>query len=183
MAASRKYCQKRKKGKCTMSNKLITPEFRGSFVNLVEPRAIAEGQDPVYGMVVAVPKSETAFKQKLDDVVNELCMEKWGEVPKKLKNPIRDGDEEDRPEFEGCWVFNTKSKTRPGVVDMDLQPILDPDLLYSGAWYRVELSAFAWDHRTGGKGVSFGLNNVLFVREDEAYSGRANPAEAFKAVV
>lgn len=160
---------------------IITPEFRGSFVNLAEPRPPAEGQAPVYSMVVVIPKEETAFLEKLEQEVERVANEKWGKVPPRLKTTLRDGDEEDRPEFKGCIVFNVKSKARPGIVDNDLQPIMDPEELYSGAWYRASINAYAWEHPTGGKGVSFGLNNVMKIKDDEAFSGKQAAEEDFKA--
>jgi len=164
-----------------MADQIITPEFRGSFVNLVTPRPPAEGQDPVYSMVVVVPKTETAFLSKLEEEVERVAMAKWGKVPPRLKTTLRDGDEEDRPEFRDNIVFNVKSKSRPGVVDNELQPILDPEELYSGAWYRASIHAFAWEHPTGGKGVSFGLDNVMKVKDDEPFSGKTAAEEDFKA--
>ena len=78
-------------------------------------------------------------------------------------------------------MFSVKSATRPGVVDTDLQPIIDPEELYSGAYYRASINPFAWDHPTGGKGVSFGLNYVMKVRDGEPFSGRKAAEEDFKA--
>ena len=164
-----------------MAETLITPEFRGSFVTLVEPRPPAEGQKPVYSIVIVIPKTETAFLERLEQAVEEAAKAKFGKVPPRLKTTLRDGDDEDRPEFEGCVIFNAKSANRPGVVDSDLQPILDPDELYSGAYYRASINPFAWDHPTGGKGVSFGLNNVMKTRDGEPFSGRKSADEDFKA--
>ena len=164
---------------------LITPEFRASFVFLVEPRLPPNpgpGAKPAYSLAVAIPKSEKKFLAQLDQAIEDTAKEKWGKIPPKLKTPLRDGDEEERPEFEDCIVFNTKSEARPQIVDTDLQEIIDPDVLYSGAWYRVSVNPFAWDHPTGGKGVSFGLNNVMWVKDDEPYSGRKKAAEDFANV-
>ena len=141
---------------------LITPEFRGSFVALAEPRKPAPDAKAVYSIVVAIPKTETEFLAKLDAEIEEAAKGKWGKIPPRLKTTVRDGDEEEREEFAGCMVFNCKSDSRPGVVDSDLQPVLDPELLYSGAYYRVSVNPFAWEHPASGKGVSLGLNNVIF---------------------
>jgi len=164
-----------------MSDAIITPEFRGSYVTLTEPRPPAEGQKPVYSMVVVIPKSNTEFLEKLENAIEETAKAKFGKLPPKLKSTLRDGDEEEKEEFKDSIIFNVKSATRPGVVDTDLQPIIDPEELYSGAWYRASINPFAWDHPTGGKGVSFGLNNVMKVRDDEPFSGRKTADEDFKA--
>ena len=164
-----------------MAETLITPEFRGSYVTLVEPRPPAEGQKPVYSMVIVIPKSETEFLEKLETAIEEAAKAKFGKIPAKLKSTLRDGDDEEKEEFKDCILFSVKSATRPGVVDADLQPIIDPEELYSGAYYRASINPFAWDHPTGGKGVSFGLNNVMKVRDGEPFSGRKAAEEDFKA--
>lgn len=158
---------------------LITPEFRGSFVNLAEPRAPAPDAKAVYGLVVSISKGETEFLAKLNAEIQAVAIAKWGKVPPRLKTTLRDGDEEDRAELAGAMVFNCKSADRPGIVDSDLQPVLDPELLYSGAWYRVSVSVFAWEHPASGKGVSIGLNNVMWIKDGERYSGRKTAAEDF----
>lgn len=161
---------------------LITPEFRGSFVALAEPRKPAPDAKAVYSIVVAIPKSEKEFLAKLDEEITAAATAKWGKVPPRLKTTLRDGDEEGREEFEGCMIFNCKSDSRPGVVDADLQPVLDPELLYSGAYYRVSVNPFAWEHPASGKGVSIGLNNVMWIRDGEAFSGRKAAKDDFSGV-
>lgn len=160
--------------------KMVTPEFRGSFVTLVEPRAIpgTEGK-PKYQIVCSLPKDDD-FWDKVNEAVTELATARWGEIPKKFRNPIKDGDEE-RDEFEGMNVLNCSALQRPGIVGPDLAPLMDPEELYSGAWYRAEISFFAWDHPTGGKGVSAGLENVMKIKDDEKYSGKNDPTDAFSA--
>ncbi len=44
------------------------------------------------------------------------------------------------------------------------------------------MTAYAWDHPSGGKGVSFSLNNVQLVREDERFDGRKKAEEMFGEV-
>lgn len=162
--------------------KLITPEFRGSFVHLAEPKAPAPGADPVYSMVIVLPKEDAETKKFMKDLkaaVELTAKEKFGKLPKKLKKPWKDGDEEDRPEWEGCWAIPAKSKSRPGVVNGDLQPVMDPDDLQSGYYYRAAISEWGWSHPTGGQGVSLNLDNVQYVREGEPFSSRASAEDDF----
>jgi hypothetical protein len=51
-------------------SKLITPEFRGSFVHLLEPHAIkgVEGAKPRYQITIPLPKKNT-FWQELNALV------------------------------------------------------------------------------------------------------------------
>ena len=162
--------------------KLITPAFRGSFVHLVEPKAPAAGADPVYSIAIVLPKKDKdtkAFMKKLTAMVDAAATDKFGQAVKKLKKPWKDGDEEDRPEWEGCYVVNAKSKNRPGIVGADLQPVVDSELLYSGAVYRVSVSAWAWNHATGGKGVSLNLDNVMWVENGDRFDNRSAAEDDF----
>jgi hypothetical protein len=166
-----------------MSDKpLVTPVFRGSFVHLIEPKAPAPEAEPVYSMAIVLPKDDPdtkKFMSALKERVTEAAKDKLGKVPRKLKAPWKDGDEEERPEWEGCWVVNAKSKVRPGTVDSSLNPIMEPDKLYSGAYFRASVSPWAWSHKVGGQGVSLNLHNVMFVKDGEAFAGGTKAEDDF----
>jgi hypothetical protein len=169
-------------------SKLVTPEFRGSFVHVLEPHAIkvAPGEkqpEPRYQITIPIDKKDPFWK-KLDALVEETAKAKFGKIPLKMKNPKKDGDEPDddgntRPEFEGRWSIQATSKNKPGIVNIDLNPIMNANEIYSGAWFRASIRAYAWDHPTGGKGVSIALDNLMKVRDDEAFSGRTNAEDDF----
>lgn len=169
-------------------SKLVTPEFRGSFVHILQPHAIkvAPGEkqpDARYQITCPIPKADPFWKQ-FDRMVEETAKAKWGKIPPKLKTPKKDGDEVDgegnvRPELAGRFSIQATSKNKPGIVDASLQPIMSAEEIYSGAWYRVSIHLYAWDHPTGGKGVSVALDNVMKVKDDEAYSGRSTAQSDF----
>lgn len=165
-------------------NRRHTPEFRGSFVHLVTARKATEDAKAQYSMLVVLDPDDPEHANYLDDLedwIDETAKAKWGEVPRRLKRPIRDGEEfSDGPEFDGKMCFNAANTRCPGVVDADLEPIDDMDKaeeLYSGAWYRASIRPFAWEHKTGGKGVSFSLDNVMKVADDEPLGATAPPPE------
>jgi hypothetical protein len=163
-------------------SKLITPVFRGSFVHLVEPKAPAPGADPKYSIAIVLPKGDPAtkaFMKSLNEMVMAKATEKFGKVPKKLKKPWKDGDAEDREEWAGCWVVSASNKTRPGVVGPDLQPVMEPEVLYSGAYYRASITSWGWKHATGGEGNSLNLDNVMWVKDGEPFTNRAKAEDDF----
>lgn len=172
-------------------SKLITPEFRGSFVHVIKPHAmkVKEGEkqpDPRYQITCPIPKDHPFWKD-VEKLVDATATSKWGKIPHKLKRPIKDGDEPDndgneRPEFKGKFTIQATSKNQPGMVDSSLNPIMDEKEIYSGAWFRASIRAYAWEHATGGKGVSIALDNVMKVRDDEPYSGRAAAEDDFANV-
>lgn len=160
--------------------KLVTPEFRGSFVHLLEPHAIkgVENAKPRYQITIPLKKTDP-FWAKVNSMVEESAKEKWGKIPPKMKSPVKDGDEEGRPEFAGCYTIQATSNNKPGIVDVSLNPIMDGDEIYSGAYYRASIRSYAWEHPTGGKGVSIALDNVMKTKDGEAFSGRTDAASDF----
>lgn len=164
-----------------MSNKLVTPEFRGSFVSLIEPTTIQgapEGAKPKYQITIPIAK-DNAFWADLKKEVEATALAKWGKIPNKFRSPVKDGDNEGRPELEGCYVVQASSVQKPGLVDKNLKPIMDPNEIYSGAYYRASIRCFAWSHPTGGNGVSIALDNVMKTKDGEAFSGRSKAEDDF----
>lgn len=79
--------------------------------------------------------------------------------------------------------LNVSSEQQPAVVDHNVQPILDPSKVYGGVVANVQINAFAWNHPTGGKGISFGLQNVQVLRDGPKLGGgNPDPKSVFKAV-
>jgi hypothetical protein len=182
---------------------VVTPEGRVSFPYLFKqrPPMMLNGKpmgEPKYSLTLLFPKSTdlTALKRMAYNAV----VEKWGQDrakwPANLRGldlvnylsptgkdgwPFRDGDARDVTGYAGMISITATSKERPGVVDQNVQPILDESKLYAGCYARAQLIAFAFDHN-GSRGVSFGLQNVQFVRDGEPFSGRQKPEDAFAPI-
>jgi hypothetical protein len=68
------------------------------------------------------------------------------------------------------------------VVDRRVQPILDPDEIYSGMWAIVDIN-FACFSMSSNSGISCYLNNLQKVRDDTPLGGSApKPEDVFAAV-
>jgi len=163
--------------------KFITPEFRGSFVAIDQPKKV-KGDDnstPKYQVLASFDKGDEATHKELSRLVEHAAVEKWGKVPAKLKSPIKDGDEEEYENLKVKWTVNLTNTSRPGVVDAKVQPIMDMDEIYSGAWYRASIRMYAWEHPTGGKGVSASLDNLMKIKDDERFDGATSAEDDFAA--
>ncbi len=168
------------------ATKIVTGKARLSYVNLFQPRAQNEGQEPKYSVCVLVPKTDTATVNKIKaaiEAAKEAGKPTWGgKVPPGLKVPLRDGDvERDSPEYRGHWFINATSKQRPQVVDASVQPILNADEVYSGCYGRVSINFYAYN-QNGNRGVAAGLGNVQKVADGEPLSGRSRAEDDFTAV-
>ena len=171
-----------------MAENRITPEFRAGYVGLF--RASAPKEDPngkKKFSIRAIFMPGADLKQlKLD--AEAAAIEKWGaNVPKNLRSPFRLNEELDNPvagvpDDAIVMTFSANEDRRPGVVDANLQDIIDEAECYSGAWYRAQVRAFAYEAK-GNKGVSFGLQNVQKTRNDDPLgSGNIPASKAFDAV-
>jgi hypothetical protein len=172
----------------TMSKTIITPPFRGISPSLLTPRAfkLKDGTDvpPAYRIIAAfgpeadLTEIEAAIQQEVED--------EWkGKPPKYWRNPIVMNDDRDQPikELPEDWAtINMKSRSDiiPGVVDSSdpPKPITDDVELYSGAWYRAQVSIKAYTK--GNCGVGVYLLNVQKIGDDDAINlGRASAQGVF----
>lgn len=182
---------------------VVTPPVRIHFPSLFTKRAVPGATKETYQAVVMIPPdvSLEPFKAAMKVALREKFGDKFKLSP--AKNPIHDAVEKDYDGYEEGWHFiNVNANHAPAVVDRQKKPLLDVrDLLglsaeereakvseaearvYAGAWVRFHLNAYAWEHPTGGKGVSFGLKAVQFVRDDEPFgTGASSSADAFEAL-
>lgn len=152
--------------------KVTTGKVRLSYAHLFEPHAI-EGNEPKYSVSVIVPKSDKETLQAIKEAVTEAKEQgkgKWGgKVPANVKTPLRDGDvdREGDEAYAGCYFLNSNSKNKPGIVDINVQPILDATEVYSGCYARLTLNFYAYN-ANGNKGIAAGLGNVQKLADGEA---------------
>lgn len=163
--------------------KVITGKVRFSYVHVFEPEAIDESSEKKYSVSIIIPKSdkETIGKiQKAIEAAAEEGQAKFGgKTPKALKTPLRDGDlERDDEAYKNSMFLSAKSGQRPGLVDKDLQPIIDPQEFYSGCYGRASLSFYAFNVN-GNKGIACGLNNLQKLEDGERLGGGSSAVDDF----
>lgn len=173
--------------KVTAANpaKVITGKVRFSYVHVWEPRAIDESEDKKYSVSIIIPKSD---KKQIETIQKAIEAAKeagkhskfGGKIPANLKSPLRDGDT-DRPDDEAyanSYFITANAKTKPGVVDANVQPILDQDEFYSGCYGRASITFFAFN-TSGNKGIACGLNHVQKLEDGEPLGGRTSAEHDF----
>lgn len=173
------------------ATKVVTGRCRISYAHVFEPTAINEASPKKYSCVLLIPKSDKATLRKLREaqqaaLENGKAKTFGGKVPANWSDTIHDGDEEAdlerNPEYAGHWYMSVSAKTKPGVVDADLNPILDATELYSGCYVRASINAFPFS-QSGNKGVSFGLNNLMKIADGDYLGGRARAEDDFAPFV
>lgn len=167
-----------------MSNTVTTGKVRFSYAHIFTPTKSLGSDVEKYSLSVIIPKSDKATLNKVKAAIEEAtktgAASKWGgKLPNNLRTPLRDGDAErpDDPAYKDSFFFNCKSNTRPGIVDADLNEILNPTEVYSGCYGRVNVSFFPYDSN-GSRGVAVGLNHVQKLEDGEPLGGSAPSVQA-----
>lgn len=180
-----------------MSTPIMTPPFRASYVKLLKAEKNNLNGKMEYSVVALFPKD--ANLDPLKKAAFDACVKKWGadktKWPQKnpvtgqggVRSPFRDQAERGKVSDEtqqlvlppgyvaGAIFLNLKSEQKPGVVDENVQDIIDPSKLYSGCWLRATVNAYAYDNK-GNAGVAFGLNNIQKMKDDEPIGGNRTKA-------
>lgn len=165
-----------------MSTKVVTGKVRFSYVNIFQKKSF-NGEDGKYQITLLIPKSDKKTVSEIKAAINEATTEgissKWnGKKPGKLWNPLQDGDEDKadtNPEYAGMYFVCAKSNSRPGIVDKDLNEILDPDDVYSGCYGRASVTFYPYNNSSNG--IAAALNNVQKLADGDRLGGARATAE------
>jgi len=168
--------------------KCMTPRFRVSFPHVIHPQEADEGKKPRYG--ISMLFDEGTDLAPLKKIVHAAMVEKFGadkaKWPKGLNSPFRDqGEKEYEGYVAGNKFCNATSTQKPGLVDHNVDPIIDESEFYAGCYAQATVNAFYYgdkpEHK-GNKGVAFGLNNVQKLADGEPLGGRVKPSDEFEPV-
>jgi len=169
--------------------KVITgSDTRWSYANVWEAKSI-NGGTPKFSVSLIIPKSDTRTIAKIKAAIEAAYRE--GEAKLKgngktmpplsaIKTPLRDGDTErpDDPAYANAYFINANSATAPGIVDANLQPILERSEVYSGVYGRASINFYAFNSN-GNKGIACGLNNLQKIRDGEPLGGKSRAEDDF----
>ena len=165
------------------SVKVVTGKVRFSYAHVFQPQATEEGKQPKYSVSIIISKDDKETIEKINKAIEQAKQDNaavWGgTIPKGLKGGLRDGDaEKDDPAYANSYFINANSAQKPGVVDADMNPIIDPSEFYSGCYGRASISFFAYNSN-GSKGVGCGLNNLQKLEDGERLGGGSTAADDF----
>lgn len=173
---------------------VVVGPVRLSYMNVFTPKVndLKEGAKE-YSAVLLIPKQGNEFLPNAAEELKELrkalsgaVFAKWGDKPPaKLRNPIRDGDEETdsqgEPKAPGYWFMNVSAKEAypPLLVDGSRRTVTGG--WNSGDWGMVHIAIFAYEQK-GNRGVSAGLRAIQFLHKGESMGGSAVSADVFDEV-
>ena len=168
---------------------VVTGIVRFSYCHVFEPKAVQGDEVSKYSICIMIPKSDTMTVTKIKTAIQNAYEN--GQATLKgngrsvpafsvIRNPLRDGDTErpDDPAFAGCYFLNATSRFKPGIVDQDLNSIIDRMEFYSGCYGRASLGFYAYSFN-GNRGIACGLNNLQKLKDGEPMGGRTTAAMDF----
>ena len=163
---------------------IVTGIVRGTFLNLFVPKSINNVGDAKYFMTLLISKSDTATIEKIRIAQEAAVQKRWANHrPEIIHTTLHDGDgirlstgKPFGPECKGNFVMSVSSKSKPGLVDRDRNHISDSKQVKNGDYFRVSLSAYAYDW-SGNSGVTFMLNNVQHIRKGDSLASYRSRAE------
>lgn len=197
MAEAKGYTIDSKKKTC------VTPECRGSYVNLLEPRPLPQSTTLAWGMQCIFKKTEMieAWVKDLKNIYAQVLIDKFGKekagkvaqiLLAKNSFPVRDGDNAgdagtlaNTEQLKGCYFLNTNNRFKQphiiGPMGKAIDPAtLTPDDIYSGAYYRVMLEFWYYD-TAGNKGISTSIAAVMKTKDGENLGAGTTSKEASNA--
>lgn len=156
-----------------------TCPVRLSFPNLFErSKPIPPATEGSFGanLIFPVGVDRKLLEQAAVQVLKEKCPDALSDDPKrrvKVKNPFKDQGEMLKYEgyLEGGWFISATSRqNQPALVDMQGKVVTDRTKVYPGVWAVATIRPF-WYDKGVNKGVSFGLQSVMIIADDNNLGG------------
>lgn len=162
-----------------MNKQIRTGVIRCGYVHIATPRMNDLSGKVEYSIQLLIPKDSKTAKE-IEEMTDAIIHDKWGtKVPGSLRLPLRDADKEGKKEehMKGMYFMNVRTEDAPGIVGPDGIGHPNPTECRSGDYFRVSIGGFAYDRPSNG--VSFGLNNVQWVKKGDTLSGRKRAEDDF----
>lgn len=167
--------------------RVLTPEFRVSFPHVFKAQSIKENDKKKYSITMLFKKDSDLSSIK--NAIKQAKINAFGDKknwPEDLESPVIDGDSKknaDKEGYPGCWVIKASSneESKPGVVDQNVEPIVNQADFYPGCYARAYVYAYVWEYM-GKQGVGFILDHVQKLRDGKSFSGKKPADQVFSPV-
>jgi hypothetical protein len=161
---------------------IMLEHVRLSFPHFVEPHVGEDAKEGDLGKFKATflidKTKQKALKDICVEVINNLLKDNKAKELEADRKFIRNGDTQDRPEYEGMFTVSASNKKRPKLRndDGDNVDVADiDDVFVSGYYVDALISPYYQDGVTVGKGYGRRVNSTLvavkFNEKAEAFAG------------
>ena len=171
--------------------RITLPAARLAFPNLFTVVPAGKLNAGYYTASLYVPKRDAKTSlAPVSALIKRVVAETWGaKVPVNLHLPLLDGAKTTDDNAADYIVIRVKTLYMPTCyrkVGGNYTPSVDPQEFYAGCWVAASVSPYAYvagPKNGNNNGVGFGVNSILFVRDDEPFVAREKAEEVFKDVV
>ena len=149
--------------------KVVTDLVRFTNVHLHKPASLIDGVPPRYSVTLIVPKSDTKTLENIKKAYAQVLELNKGMLSNQSISPscLQDGDvRKGDPIYLESYFLNASSSEKPGIVDIDLNPLIDANDLYNGCYGRASITLFPCVINGRG-GIGVGLNNIQKIKDGE----------------
>lgn len=169
----------------------IGPKIRFMFPNIFEKEKDPLSGKPDYNVVLQIPYEDTVSIDKVNDAIDEAVERGYGNtVPSymqfkpgtkesELSIPFKDGANLSEKDyggvFEGYMYIKAKNENRPGVVDANIQQVMDPEKLFSGCSGAASITVISYNNVT--QGIKFRINHLMILDDSNRVGGSTVSAE------
>jgi hypothetical protein len=169
-AWKRNPCVKLDNGNCR------TGPARLSFPNIFQKgKVIEEGKEPKYGSSLLFPAGVDLSILRAE--ATAVALAKWPTAGQpggpSLHSPFKD-QKEKVGQYDGYQAgsiyLSCYAERKPPAVDTRLSPVVEESKIYPGVWAICTIRCFDFD-KTVKKGVSFGLQSVMIIADDNEWGG------------
>lgn len=164
-----------------MGTRVFIPEARISYAQqlFTAKKVNPTDADAKFGSTFIIRADSPALQELAAAVAAETQVAHPNGAPQNFRAPPwYDGTKDGLP---GFIMVRAYAKTRPYVVDGDLQPIIDPSVVYSGCVVNASISVYTYLPKPT-PGVTFGLDGVQYVRDGERLDGRPTIDQLFQKI-
>lgn len=170
-----------KSARLTKHGNVVLPKCRmvyPAYFKAVVPKGEKDQSKAKFGGVYLIPKG--CDLKALTEAIGNAAKEKFGRT-KGVKGPVKRTEEsKSLSKFSDDYPYYVRAQSnyQPQVVAPDGRTfVTDEQVAYSGRWCVVSVTPFAWNHPTGGDGVSLSINSVQLLDHAEKIGGASAPVE------
>jgi len=156
---------------------------RLSFPNLFQPSTFGGESTGKYDGTFLLDKNDHIDTIKeIKTAIKDLVKERFkGKMLAEDRICLKDGDETEREEQQGCFTLKASTKKRPLVLDRDKTPLTEEDeKIYAGCRVNAIVSLWSQDNQYGRR-INASLDGVMFSDHDEPFGPPGIEVDAFDA--
>ena len=150
-------------------SKIKIPAVRLSFPSLFNMASFGGESTGKFEATFILDKNEHAKQiEEIEAAISKMQKELKVKLPSD-KLCLKDGDEMERPEYQGKMTIKASTKKRPLVINRDKTPITEDDnVIYAGCYVNAIITLWAQNNNYG-KRVNAQLDGVQFLRDGEPF--------------